>query len=368
MHEAPEKGHQVLQGRAPRSGHGTEAVISVVPLTDPWEDGEREAFEASAADVFMVAPLLRVVGEPGRRRLVVGRVRVTATGERRPRAALALQAVWSEAGGWHEEGGPAPAADDALVASLAEPAHRIEGDAARVAVTMAKAFAEASRNEVLRLRGLRYELERRIADQLAGRSDTALRPLLAATVELATAVGRARDQAVEAARSGLWVWLWHDKVYRADLPHREESPREGDLPAWAATYRAGVRHCEAMDAELAEEASRLHSLLNSMSTFAIAQGSEAQDRFTLVVGVGAAVVALPALVLSLYGAAPFLPMDSFDRVWRALLPIGVTALAAALVAIRWMPGAASARHYAATAAVVAALLAVLLLAGVLVPG
>ncbi|WP_304454700.1 hypothetical protein [Nocardiopsis sp. YSL2] len=368
MHEAPEKGHQVLQGRTPRSGHGTEALLSVVSLSDPWEDGEREAFEASASEVVMVAPLLRVVGESGRRRLVVGRVRVTATGQERPRVALALQAAWSEAGGWHEETGPVPAADDALIASLAEPAHRIDGDTARVAVTMAKAFAEASRNDVLRLRGLRYELERGIADQLAGRSDTALRPLLAAAVELATAVGRARDQAVEAARSGLWVWLWHEAVYRADLPHREEPPSGSDLPEWAATYRAGVRHCEAMDAELAEEASRLHSLLNSMSTFAIAQGSEAQDRFTLVVGVGASVVALPALVLSLYGAAPFLPMDSFDRAWRALLPIGMTALAAALMAIRWMPGRASARHYGATAAVIVALLSVLLLAGVLVPG
>ncbi|MFE3456498.1 hypothetical protein ACFXKD_03060 [Nocardiopsis aegyptia] len=368
MHEAPENGHQVLQGRTPRDGYGQAAAVSVVPLADPWEDGEREAFEASPSDAFMVAPLLRVVGEPGRRRLFVGRVRVAASGQERPRVALALQAVWSEAGGWREETELPSAADDALIASLAEPAHACDGDAARVVVTMAKAFAEGSRNEVLRLRGLRYELERGIADQLAGRSDTALRPLLAAAVELATAVGRTRDQAVQAARSGLWIWLWHREVYHADQPHRQESAPTGDLPEWAVTYRAGVRHCAAMDTELAEEASRLHSLLNSMSTFAIAQGSEAQDRFTLVVGVGAALVALPALVLSLYGAAPFLPMDSFDRAWRALLPIGITALTAALVAIRWMPGRTSARHYAATAAVVVGLLSVLLLAGVLVPG
>ncbi|KOX16104.1 hypothetical protein [Nocardiopsis sp. NRRL B-16309] len=368
MHEAPEKGHRVLQGRTPRSDRGREAVISVVPLAAPWEDGEQEAFEASPSGVFMVAPLLRVVGGSGRRRLFVGRVRVAATGEERPRVTLALQAVWSEAGGWHEETEPVSAADDDLIASLAEPAHGFDGDAARVAVTMAKAFAEGSRNQVLRLRGLRYELERAIADQLAGRSDTALRPLLAAAVELATAVGRARDQAVEAARQGLWIWLWHDGVYLAGLPHTKESAPAGDLPEWTVTHRAGVRHCEAMDAELAEEASRLHSLLNSMSTFAIAQGSESQDRFTLVAGVGAALVALPALVLSLYGAAPFLPMDSFDRVWRALLPIGITALTAAMVAVRWMPGRASARHYAVTAAVVAGLLSVLLLAGVLVPG
>jgi hypothetical protein len=368
MHDAPERGHDVLHGRTARSGQGTRALIGVARLAPPWEDGEQEAFEESPSDVYMVAPLLRVVGEPGRRRVVVGRVRVTAAEDEHPRVCLALQAVWSEAGGWHQETEPACAADDALVASLADPAHRIGGDTASVVVAMAKALAESSRNEVLRLRGLRYELERGIADQLAGRSDTALRPLLAAAVELATAVGRARDQAVETARSGLWVWLWHDEVYRAGLPHREEAADGSALPEWAATYRAGVRHCEAMDAELAEETQRLHSLLSSMSTFAIAQGSEAQDRFTLVVGVGASVVALPALVLSLYGAAPFLPMDSFDRAWRALLPIGVTALGAALLAIRWMPGRASSRHYAATAAVVAALLAVLLLAGVLVPG
>ncbi|WP_447006847.1 hypothetical protein ACRAKI_10425 [Saccharothrix isguenensis] len=68
----------------------------------------------------------------------------------------------------------------------------------------------------------------------------------------------------------------------------------------AETHRAALRHCEAMDVELAEEVARLQSLLSSMSTFAVAQDGVARQRSTMAAA-AAAGLGLPALVLSLWG-------------------------------------------------------------------
>ncbi|MEV6822155.1 hypothetical protein AB0M72_25765 [Nocardiopsis dassonvillei] len=355
----------VLAGEPRREGHGIEARILHARARSAGDSPEREGSASSDAGTSLTAPLLRVVGPRGRRRVVVGRIRVhTGRGEA-PLVVLAVQAVWSEDGGWRQERPAAPSPDDELAASLAEPAHGVVGDARSRAVTMAKAFAESSRNEVLQLRELRYELEQRMADHLAGRTDGQLRPLLAAAVELSTAVGRARDHALEAIRAGLGVWTWDRAAY---LRLREEPAPEPDGgPAWTPRLRAGVRHCEAMERELAEEADRLQALLGGMSSFAVAQGAEAQERFTLAVGAGAAVIGLPALVLALYGANPYLPLDSLDRAWRLLLPIGATALVAVLGVLAWMPGTTRPRHYLAAVGAVGALVSVLLLAGALVP-
>lgn len=355
---------RVLAGEPRREGHGIEARILHARAGSAGDSPESDG-SSPGSGTSLTAPLLRVVGPLGRRRVVVGRIRVRTGQDEVPVVTLAVRAVWSEEGGWRQERSAAGSPDDALAASLAEPAHGIAGDARSRAVTMAKAFAESSRNEVLRLRELRYELEQRMADHLAGRADGQLRPLLAAAVELSTAVGRARDQALEAVRAGLGVWTWDRAAY---LRLREEAAPEPDEgPAWMPRLRAGVRHCEAMERELAEEADRLQALLSGMSSFAVAQGAEAQERFTLAVGAGAAVIGLPALVLALYGANPYLPLDSLDRAWRLLLPIGATALVAVLAVLAWMPGTTRPRHYLVAVGAVVALVSVLLLAGALVP-
>lgn len=91
-------------------------------------------------------------------------------------------------------------------------------------------------------------MERQVADLLAQRRNTALRMVMAQLVELSLAVSRARDQAREALREGRFNTVT-------------------------------LRHCEAMDAELGDEVTRLQSLLSSVSTFAVAQEGEAQQRF-----------------------------------------------------------------------------------------
>lgn len=302
--------------------------------------------------------------------------------------AFVVQAVWRESGGWQQEvggggarggggggsgdgqgagGGSGGAEADVgrlkaeVVASLAEPAHLVDGEPRMAVVTVAKAFAEASRNEVTRLRGLRYELERQVADLLAQRRSTALRSLLAQVIELSMALSRARDHAREAVRDGLGIALWDVDTYR-----HNRGEVVGSTRPWTETHRAALRHCEAMDVELAEEVARLQALLSSMATFAVAQDGEAQQRFNMVAAAAAAGLGLPALILSLYGADSFLPF-SFDRAWRALLPIALTALLAVGVVLRRMPGRATWRHYVIAVGLVALLVCVLLVAGLLAP-
>ncbi|SFP47209.1 hypothetical protein SAMN05421810_102688 [Amycolatopsis arida] len=323
------------------------------------------AFARSGADAFLATPLLRFVGEPGRRRLVVGQAQVSARVGAEPELTVAVWATWSEAAGWHQEAEPSEVAGSDVFAGLPLSGRPPVDDPHAAVVLLTKAIAESSRNEVYRLRDLRYEFEQRLAALLTNRRHDSLRPLLAQIIEISVAAGRARDQAQAAVRDGLWIWLWDSGAYQRTRPDRDERPVDG--PGWLGTQRAAIRHCQAMDAQLAEEVDRLHSLLTSMSAFAVAQDSEAQDRFNVLAATAAAGLGVPALILSLYGADSFLPLDTFDRAWRALVPIGLAVLAVAFAALRWLPGMSRARHYTAATALVAALVSILLFAGALAP-
>ncbi len=344
----------LLAGSTVAAEHGVWAETRCLVATELDEESEQRAFACGRPSGFLVAPLLRIVVLPEGRHIVVGRVRVSVTAQGHttgdPRVDVVVQAAWSENGGWHQESELPGGLAEALFAALASPSHRVpEEPEARVAV-MAKAFAEGSRNELARLRGVRYELERRIADLLAQRRATTLRAVLAEVVELSMAVSRARDQAREADRARLYSWLWCD----------------GE-PAEARVHEAALRHCRAMDTELADEDARLHALLSGLSTLAVAQDGEAQQRFNLVAAAVAAGLGLPALILALYGADAVLPLDSWASAWRVLSPIGATALLAMLLALRKMPGRANFRHYVSAFAAVVALVAILSVAGALVP-
>ncbi|MEU0885961.1 hypothetical protein ABZ345_45920 [Lentzea sp. NPDC005914] len=269
-------------------------------------------------------PFVRVTKEEARR-ILVGHARTD--GERLD---VVVRAVWSENGGWHREswgGGD-------VSELLRHPAHRIPDGSAKPEI-ISKAVAEGSRNTVADLRGLRYEMERQVADLLAQRRNTALRLVMAQLVELSIAFSRARDQARDALR-------------------------EVKAPGV-------VRHCEAMDVELGEEITRLQMLLSSVSTFAVAQEGEAQQRFNMLAAAAAAGLGLPALILSLYGADKYLPFAG-DTAWRALAPIaGALTLAAGIILWR-MPGRTTVKHYLAALGLIAGLIGVLLVAGLLAPG
>lgn len=275
-----------------------------------------------AVDGYAV-PFVRLAHEDVRR-ILVGSARTD--GER---IRVTVHAVWSADGGWHREHWRG----SDVSKLLAHPAHPIPDDSTKADV-IAKAVAEGSRNAVAQLRGLRYEMERQVADLLAQRRNTALRMVMAQLVELSIAFSRARDQA-------------------------RDTLREVRLPGV-------VRHCEAMDVELGEEITRLQSLLSSVSTFAVAQEGEAQQRFNMLAAAAAAGLGLPALILSLYGADAYLPF-TWDKAWRALAPIAGALTPAAVIILRRMPGSTTVKHYLAALGLIAGLIGVLLVAGFLAP-
>jgi hypothetical protein len=268
-------------------------------------------------------PFLRITsGE--HRKILVGEARTDGES-----VEVVIRAAWSDVQGWRQS---TWSAED-VAGTLTEPAHQV-GDREK-SLTIAKALAEGSRNTVADLRGLRYEMERRIADLLAQRGNTALRMLMAQLVELSMAVSRARDVAQEAVREGRFTTVI-------------------------------MRHCEAMDIGLGDEATRLQALLSSVSTFAVAQEGEAQQRFNTLAAAAAAGLGLPALILSLYGAEDYLPF-TWDRAWRALTPIaGVLTVAAGIILSR-VPGRTTAKHYLVALGLIAGLVSVLLIAGFLAP-
>ncbi|SFQ97396.1 hypothetical protein SAMN04488564_101441 [Lentzea waywayandensis] len=270
-------------------------------------------------------PFVRVTAGKSRR-ILVGEVRTDGA-----QIDVLVRAAWSEHGGWHQE----PWHGDGIAELLRHPAHAV-GDGSPRAGVIAKAIAEGSRNAIAELRGLRYEMEQRVADLLAQRENTVLlRPVMAQLVELSMAFSRARD-------------------------HARDTIREVRDPGV-------VRHCEAMDVELGDEVTRLQSLLTSVSTFAVAQEGEAQQRFNMVAAAAAAGLGLPAVILSLYGADDYLPF-TWESAWRALVPIIAAVTVAAGVILNRMPGRTGAKHYLTALGLITGLIGVLLLAGFLAPG
>ncbi|MCX2947724.1 hypothetical protein [Lentzea sp. NEAU-D7] len=310
---------RVLAGDPEDPNYGAEVTLTVETGGGRW-DGRG-------------APFVRLVGTEGDRKILIGQARVEDT-----RLSVIISAVWSEEGRWHE----VPWQNDYLGDTLKHPRHRVPADE-HAAEVVAKAIAEGSRSVVGQLRDLRYAMERQVAELLAPRSGgqprsaTALRMVMVQLVELSTAFSRARDRALECLRE--YTWQPNDRA---------------------------KRHVEAMDVELSDEVTRLQSLLGSVSTFAVAQEGEAQQRFNMLAAVAAAGLGLPALILSLYGADDYLPF-TWDTAWRGLVPIAIALSVAAAVILRRMPVQATAKHYKAAFGLIAGLIGILLLAGLVAP-
>lgn len=229
----------VFAGTSHPPQHGAVARVRVEYDAGESHPDETRPFERSGATTYRVVPFLRLLGEHGARTLVVGRLRIAAAGGGLPALTLVLCAAWSERHAWTQVPEVGPRAEELLAASLAEPAHPVSGDERTVVAVLAKAAAESSHNEVSRVRGLCYELERRFADQLASRRREAMRPLLAEIVELSIALNRARDQARAARRDGLWLWLGDEEAYRRS---RAESAPGPEAPVPARMHHLALRH------------------------------------------------------------------------------------------------------------------------------
>jgi hypothetical protein len=337
---------------------------SVVTIVEPSTTAPGPDHVDPGRSTFAAAPLLSVHREGEKLLLLVGHCQVVVPPAGPPQVTVVVQELW-RAEGASDPGTPPTslhtvksdpalaAAVDAVVSSV--PALDPGTPEAR-AVLVAKSIAEHARNTVEQLRGLRYEAERHLANSIG---DIAYDPLaLPVLLELGIAAGRARDLARKAAREGLWVYHFSSAAYHAQrrgmdptLPVREGGD---DLPAWFATYDAGVRQCRMMADDLTEEVDQLHRLVQASSSISAARDVRAQEQFNFVATIGAVVLGLPALVLAVYGARS----DS-ELPWAWVLPVFLCGTLACVVA--WfLPGEAAVRPLRRRQAMAAAVVTFLL--------
>lgn len=309
-------------------GAGIAAEIRVVSGSGLNDGSERSSSQDSSA--FRAVPLLRVLGEDGSRTIVVGQLHVKVG----PAVELEVhvQGTWSEPRDW-APGSPDLVSAEQLAASLARPGHDVPapGETAEshqhTAALIAKAVAEGSRNSVADLRSVRYELESRLARDL--RTGHRRTGLLAQIVELALAVNRARDQAREAAREGMWLWCTDDHAYQSYRKAQDAALISDSAPAhaqtrpWMGTHDAGVRQCSGMDALLAEEAALLYGLLGGASTVEASREADAQEGLNQLLTVAGVGLGLPALLLTFYGVQGLTPPNNSQRI-KTIAFIAVT--------------------------------------------
>lgn len=350
---------------------GAEVDLTVTTLAGLNDGTEAAAAEGSRA--FRAAPLLRLVGAPGHRTLVVGQLRVEVGTSVAVEAAV--QAAWREEGGWTPVA-PGEVAVELLVPALQQPGHEVPAPGRtvagqqRTAAVVAKALAEGSRNAVADLRAVRYGLEERLAEDLRGKKRRT--GLLSQIVEVALAVNRARDQAREAAREGLWLWLTDDEAYQQHRRALDPSvitsvgPADDRTRAWMRTHDAAVRQCAGMEALLGEEARLLYDLLGGASTVEASREADAQETLNQLLTAAGVGLGLPALLLTLYGVDGLTPVRGVRGVLAVVFIAAVTLLAATLPSVLVSRSRRVSRRIALVAAGVG-LVALLVLAGLFAP-
>ena len=345
----------------------TRASVLVVCPTARRHEKVKDT-RARLGGAFRAAPLLRLLGDGDRRLIVVGQWRFSFLPESFHVEAH-IEGVWSEELHW-SSAPPPPHLASQLQEGVLSGRHKLPSDDAQSIVAVAaKAAAEASRDCVELVREIRYELESSLATTLRGRTTSTI-SALAALIELGTAVGRARDQARTAIRSGFWLHFDDEDAYQGYRRAMDPSILNHWAPAtvesrhWMRVHDAGIRQCQAMEQELGDEVSVLAGLLDAASTISLAREAEAQERFNTRAAAAALGLGLPSLVLAYYSANHLLPLDRPAH-WLALVPVAATGLLATLVAWNQLPGSQTHKRAAWALGIVVTLLAPIVLAGVL---
>ena len=327
------------------------AVIDTARAHDPL------VTSLPAGTAFRVAPLLTVLDLGTATAVVVGHVAVTVTDGLPPVVTARIRGLWTSTsraavGVGAPEPGPRhwrgsidhPGAVDALTRWLTARIGPTRGDRERVATVLSKTVAEASRNAVEEIRALRYELESHLSATIRGESRSRLDVVLADLVELSVIVGRARDEAREAAREGLAAWLSVPAAYHARRRLQDPSlpPQPGAVAAraepWFALYDASVRQCQAAEQLLGEELQLLQGRLTAASTVATARDAQAQESLTLLATVGGVALGVPGIIVGLYGVSNVLPLHWDSRSAAVIAPIALASMLASALAFATTAG------------------------------
>jgi len=223
------------------------------------------------------------------------------------------------------------------------PASSASDEPADVAARYAKAACEVARNNVVELRELRYEIEQRLAGESTDETaDEELNGIVSSLLLLSIACGRAEDVARDASREGLWAYINDDEAYHAYRKLRDPTimsdhdPATAQTRTWMRLHDNGVRHCDAMAAQLNDESAAIIGLLEAASSISSARDADAQTRMNTLIALVSLGLGVPALVLALYGAQLILPLET-TRQQVAFIPVALSLVAAAVLALLAAP-------------------------------
>ena len=247
------------------------------------------------------------------------------------------------------------------------PVHRDDEDAHHTAARYAKAICEVSRDSVVAIRQIRYQLESRLAEE-SGQSDGEEHTsVVAAMLKLNIVCGRVVDVARVAVREGLFAWITDDDAYHAYRLVRDPSllidlaPATPALRSWMRLHDSAVRQCERLTEQISHESMTLVRLLAAASSISSSRDADAQTRLNLLVALLSIGIGVPALVLTMYSTELLLPLQTV-RQRVAFVPIFLSLFIAAALAIRLAPKGRARRIW------IVAGVAVLLVLGFLVVG
>lgn len=268
---------------------------------------------------FRSAPLLMVVGEGARRKVLLGRWHIWLDGER-IFVDAAIVRIADESSGWERAGAGGANVTELLTVPF-EPRPKSDlTDRHGLLASLAKEAAEQSRNGVAHVRSLRLELEEGVAASLGsdqGESPSRTVPLL---INLGVAMTQARHEAREAVREGLWLWSDDPAAYHAYRRGRDTTLAQWQHQAdtitrpWMGTHDSAIRHCESMTELLGEEVDALTQMVQAAGAMAQIHDAESADTLNKVASAAAVGIGLPSLGLAYYGADRLFVLNPFGIV------------------------------------------------------
>lgn len=212
-----------------------------------------------------------------------------------------------------------------------------------LAATLAKDFAEHSVDELVKLRSIRYGLERKLMKEATAEKNPhrSTVPIVASLTLLGVFASNAGDQARHLIREGLWLHMTNKEAYHGYRISRDSSivkvdygRNPFDAPKdWMEKHDRAIRHCESFERQLHEESSSVRSLLVAASSLAGAKEADAQARLNLTVATASIALGLPALIFSLYGANNFAFLKSFSETGAAGILHAILAAAACAIGL-----------------------------------
>ncbi|TFD51091.1 hypothetical protein E3T43_16990 [Cryobacterium sp. Hh7] len=345
--------------------------------------------ESESPSVIRVVPLLRVFTIAQSRFIAVGNVRIVVSGVQQVAFEVFLDGIWKEEtardnffplnrespAGVDELDRSTSALEGLLVESAsAQSNNSVTSNEFHVAF-VSKGVAEDSRNAITEVREIRYGLELHLAETSAKSSvEGSQRSIVSALLQLGIILGRGADNAREAVREGLWVFLTDSSAYHSYRVLQDPGIINNAVPAtefsrtWMKLHDAAIRQCTELRGQLDAECISVHALLAAAAAVSSSREADAQTNFNTLAAVASFGLGIPALVLALYGADRLLPLDTLPRQF-AFLPVAAGLVFAAILAVMRSPTGKRRRVWLLGAGVaLIASLALLIVAGMILPG